>query len=333
MMGTAVGLPTMAKERAGVFASRLTTYICILLFSALGATVYKFRADTIFTCQADGYNSDRYLAYCNGANYADYEHGAFAFDLEPSAQNFARNAEVLFLGNSHLQVAFSTVATADWFSAASARYYLMGFSYSENMLFSQKVLERIHPKARVYLINVDDFFVRSETPPVKAILHDPQTRQRYEEKRRWQLVHESICGTFAGLCGNDFVIFRSRETGAFTKRTDRQNIMPVSYDQIVDQNIVDDNTAAAKDFLLNLPPRTCVILTTVPTVETKIGNANAIAKGLGVDLVTPGNLEGLRTYDGSHLDRPSAERWSQAFFQAARSRIQSCLEKQSAAPP
>jgi hypothetical protein len=58
----------------------------------------------------------------------DYEHGAFEFNLEPTAQNFAKNVDVLFLGNSRLQVAFSTVATTNWFSAASARYYLLGFS-------------------------------------------------------------------------------------------------------------------------------------------------------------------------------------------------------------
>ena len=185
--------------------------MCRAFFHPRGERL-KLRTDTIFSCQADGYSRDRYLAYCNGANYADYEHGAFAFDLEPAAQDFARDAEVLFLGNSHLEVAFSTVATADWFSAASARYYLMGFSYSENMVFAEKSWTRYTPKPESIVINVDDFFVQSETPPVKAILHDPQARQRYEEKRRWQLVHEAICGTFAVLCGNSSVIFRSRET-------------------------------------------------------------------------------------------------------------------------
>jgi hypothetical protein len=333
LMRTAVGVPTITQKRAGLFASRLTIYICVLLLSVLVATVYKFRTDTIFACQADGYSADRYVAYCNGANFADYEHGAFAFDIEPSAQNFARNAEMLFLGNSHLEVAFSTDATANWFSGAGARYYLLGFSYHENMLFSEKILDRMQPKARVYLINVDDFFVRTETPPMQAISHDPQARQRYEEKRRWQFVHEAICGTFPFLCGNAPVIFRSRETGAFTKRTDRQNIVPVSYDQVIDQKAVDDSVAAAKEFLSHLPPQSCVILTTVPTVGTKIGNANAIARGVDLDLVTPGNLGDLRTYDGSHLDRQSAERWSQAFLQAAGSRIQACLEKQGSVRP
>ena len=48
-------------------------------------------------------------------------------------------------------------------------------------------------------------------------------------------------------------------------------------------------------------------------------------------LVTPERSEGLQTIDGYHLDGPSAERWSQAFFKAAGPEIRSCLEKQGGA--
>ena len=319
---------TWTKAWEGLSASQPTIYICVVLITAFVAYAYEFQTGTIFSCQADGYNTDRYLAYCNGANYADYEHGAFYFDLEPSVQNFARNADVLFLGNSRIQVALSTTTTANWFSAASVRYYLLGFSYSTNVLFTEELLHKIRPRARVYVINVDDFFDRSETPPVKMILHDPEARHRYEVKRRWQRIHEPICKTFAALCGVNFVTYRSRENGEFTKHTVEQKFTPVSYDQVIDQNLVNSDTAAAIDFLSHLSvERRCIILTMVPTVETKIGNVKAIATALSMDLVTPEVPEGLWTYDGSHLDQRSAQRWSQAFFRAAGSKIRSCLEE------
>ena len=47
-------------------------------------------------------------------------------------------------------------------------------------------------------------------------------------------------------------------------------------------------------------------------------------------LVTPDVPEGLKINDGYHLDGPSAERLSQAFFQAAGPEIRSCLEKHGA---
>src|SRR5215472_10817993 len=93
-------LLTTSKKRAGLFASRVTIYICLVLVAILAGYAYRLRTYTIFSCQADGYTTDRYIAYCNGASYGDYEHGAFQFDLEHAAQDFARNADVLFLGSS-----------------------------------------------------------------------------------------------------------------------------------------------------------------------------------------------------------------------------------------
>jgi hypothetical protein len=248
-------------------------------------------------------------------------------------QDSVRNADVLFLGNSRLQLAFSSVPTEQWFSANSARYYLMGFTYYENALFAGELLNRIHPHAKVYIINVDDFFEKSETAPVKMILHDPNARNEYETKRFWQRIHERICGVFTALCGNKFVIFRSRATGAYYTEGSVGHLeaAPVSYDPVVDQNVSKANIAAAVDFLSRFTQKKCVILTMVPYVGTKIGTAESIASGVGLKLVTPGIVQGFRTFDGYHLDQPSAQRWSQAFFQAAGPEIQSCLNSRNAA--
>jgi hypothetical protein len=325
-MKTSSGSPMTFKKREGLLAGRPTAYICVILGAILVASAYKLRTQTIFACQATLYNSDRYIAYCNGSRYADYEHGAIWFDLEPPAQTSARNADVLFIGNSRLQFAFSTAATADWFSAASARYYLLGFTYYENVIFAEELLRRILPKARVYVINVDDFFDRSETPPAKVVMHDPEGRNRYEGKRLWQHVHEPVCKRFPAFCGDSLVYFRSRETGAYSKRVVRQSIAPVSYDRTISQDVISSNIAVANDFLSHLPvERKCVILTTVPSVETKMGNINAIVTALGENLIAP-EIPGLLTFDGFHLDQPSAEHWSEAFFQLANSRVRSCLE-------
>jgi hypothetical protein len=335
-MKAALSLPmfskTRIKQREGLFAINTTVYTCVVLLALFGAYVYKLRKETILACQATLYSSDRYIASCNGTRYADYEHGGFAFDLEPEAENFARDADVLFLGNSRLQFAFSNAATAVWFSEASARYYLLGFTYYENMLFTEELLRKINPRAKVYVINVDDFFDRTETPPVKTILHDPTARSRYETKRLWQRVHDPLCNTFAVICRHQFAIFRSRETGTYYPEgwAQLEKVTPVSYDEVISQNVVDRNKAAAIDFLKQFTRDKCVILTLVPSSGTKIGDADAIARGLGMKLVTPRNLEGLQTWDGYHLDQPSAERWSRAFFQEAGPEIRSCLDEHGA---
>jgi hypothetical protein len=336
MSETAVGVSmkpkTSGNKGAALFANRTTIYSCIVLVAALASSAFWIHRYSIFACQADGYTADRYVAYCNATGYGDYEHGAFWFRLEPSAQSFAKDADVLFLGNSRAQYAFSTKATADWFSAASIRYYQLGFTYYEGVSFAEALLRRMQPKAKVYVINLDDFFSQGESPPATEVMNDPGARSHYEAKRLWQRAHERVCKIASFFCGRNYAIFRSRQTGSFS--LSRGNVLfeakPVSYDQTTGEDIVKASTAAARKFLSDLPVQDeCVILTTVPTVETKTGNANAIATALHKDLVTP-EVQGLQTFDGSHLDPPSAERWSEAFFQAAGPKIRSCLEKQGA---
>jgi hypothetical protein len=333
MLKTAFGSPAASKTRTkaweGLFVGHPTLYIGAIIIAALVAFAYQLRTQSIFSCFADGYSADRYLAYCNGGNYADYEHGAFYFDLEPSALDFARNAEVLFLGNSRFQIGLSTTATTDWFAKAAVRYYLMGFSYMQNVVFTEKLLQKIQPRAKVYVIDVDKFFVRSESAPVRAILHNPESRKRYETKQALQPIHRRICQSVPAICGHNFVIFRSRKTGAyFTEGAFQNKIIPISYDDKVNKDAVVAQTAVAKEFLSQFGRGKCVIFTMVPFVGTDIGNANAIARALGIKLVTPEIADGLRTFDGYHLDPPSAQRWSTAFFEAAGPAIRSCLEKE-----
>ena len=326
---------TWTKAWHGLFASRPTIYISVILVATLVGYAYQLRTQTIFACPANFYDSDHYIAYCGAAGYGEYEHGAFWFDLEPSAQAFAKNADVLFLGDSRLQIGFTTAATANWFSAASNRYYLLGFAGWENMVFPEALLRRIQPKARVYVINVEGFFERSETPGIKTILHDPEARHRYEVKRLWQRVHEPICRNLPRFCGHEPVWFRSRETGAYITPSGERGVpIPVSYDQAINQDVVNSYTDAAILFLSQVPvKRNCIILTVVPKAETKIGNAKAVATALGMNFVAPEISEGLGTDDGTHLTQPSAQRWSQAFFEAAGPKIRSCLEEQGAARP
>jgi hypothetical protein len=328
-----VAAKTLAKRRGGLFAGQLALYIGIVLLAAFASYAYWVRTRSIFACKAPGYSADRYLAYCGGGNYADYEHGAFFYDLEPPALDYARNADVLVLGNSRIQIALSNDTTDDWFKRASARYYLLGFSYNEDIVFFQELLRRMNPRSSVYIINVDDFFERRETAFAKTILHDPDALGRYEWKRFSQYFHRPICDAFPVLCGRNIAIFRSRETGAYYRIPVDEPVVAknaVSYDSWVDDAAVRDSTALAIDFLKRFAQGKCVILTNVPYPETKIGNAQAIAAGAGLPLVVPSEMDGLHTTDGYHLDRVSADRWSRAFLEAAGPQIRSCLEKKGA---
>jgi hypothetical protein len=326
----AVPVQGLWKKRNGLFKDRPAIYILILLTACAASFLYRFRADSIFACPASGYTSDRFLAYCEATNYGDYEHGAFLFDLEPVAEASAKSADALFLGGSRLQFAFSTPATEHWFSSASARYYLLGFVAFENSIFARALLHKLKPRAKVYVIALDDFFEASERPIAKAVMHDGAARPRYEVKRFWQGIHQATCMKLTKICGAGIVVFRSRRTGAWYvpqiskfKGLER----PVTYNEQIDEHAVEEAIAIGRSFLSELPVKTeCVMFTVVPTVGTKLSVANAIANGLGKPLVVPEHLDGLQTREGIHLDDASAERWSQAFFKTAGPEIEKCLE-------
>lgn len=315
------------KARSFRVAARTGWYIFFILAVTLVAGAYGLRKYGIFNCQASGYGTERYLGYCNATSYGDYDHGAIWFDLEPPARAAAANAQVLFLGNSRTGFAFSSPATAEWFSSRSESYFLLGFTYWENYTFEVPLLRKLHPKAKVYVINIDTFFERSETAPGKTVMRDDSANARYEEKRQWQRIHKNICTTFKAVCGDDEAVFRSRSTGAWVVTGNRLKSAPVSYDENIDAGKVATYTALAKDVLPSISAdRGCTILTIVPTVKTDIGTANAIAAALGLKMVAP-RVDGLVTFDGYHLNTESAQRWSTAFFQEAGPQIEECLSK------
>jgi hypothetical protein len=299
----------------------------LLIASTFGGTlVYKVRVDGIFACPASGYGSDAYLSDCTARTYGDYDHGAFWFGLEPQARRAAAEADVLLVGSSRVQFAFAGTATATWFSALGIRPYLLGFSHSETVAFFGPLLSKIRPRAKVYVINVDRFFDDRVSPPTEQIFQGRDILARYTEKRTWQSLHRGLCAVLPLACGDAIAMYRTRETGAWR----RMGRGPFETRQVSDgqpSNVEhwDQYARLGEAFLAQLPvDRHCVILTIVPTVETKRAEAMAIAAKLGHDLLAP-QMDGLSTFDGSHLDEASSKRWSAAFLREAGPRIRRCV--------
>jgi hypothetical protein len=308
-------------------------YILAVLAAIVGAFVFHMREAGIFACPAAAYGDGRYLGYCQGAAYGDYDHGAVWFGLEPGVREAAAAADVLFVGNSRMQFGFSAPALGRWFEDHGASYYLLGFSHNETAKFTRPLLESLRPKARAYVISVDKFFFERESPPAGEVMHGADVRARYAAKRAWQLPHRLLCGVLPALCGNEISFYRQRDTGEW--RYDGSNDIVskvIESDRPVYAGgdpkqiaIAVDNARSFQGFLdgLGVPPE-CVILTYVPSTENNRRLANAIAAGMGLDLLAPQG-EGLRTIDGSHLDRDSAEKFATAFFELAGPRLEACL--------
>jgi len=323
-------MPATAAAEPGPLAwyrkAAPASFALLIACSFVGTFAYKLRFDGIFACPAVGYGSNAFLADCTARTYGDYDHGAFWFGLEPQAQRAVAEADILLIGSSRLQLALSGTAATAWFSESGIHHYLLGFSNSETVAFFAPLLAKIRPRAKAYVINVDRFFDDRVSPPTEEILQGRDILERYKEKRTWQALHKGLCAALPAACGNAVAMFRTRETGAWLKTGGgRIETQQVSDGQPSNVERWDRYATLGEKFLAQLPvDRRCVILTIVPTVQTKRAEAVAIAARLGHDLLAP-QVDGLRTFDGSHLDAASAERWSAAFLREAGPRIRRCV--------
>ncbi len=311
--------------------ARPVLYVVILLAVFALAFAAKLRTRGVFACPA-AYGGKAYLSDCNAAGYGDFDHGAFLWGLEPKTREAARNARVLFLGNSRVQFGFSSPVTVRWFEERKIPFFSLGFSHYESVTFFTPVLAQVQPQASAYVINADRFFAEWTSPASQRVLFERDARSRYEEKRFWQGVHRPLCGALPVLCGSEFAVYRTVANGTwFTAGTPPHEPKATADGEPSNVDRWPHYVDLAKSFLAGLKvDRSCIVLTIVPSVTTKRAEAQAIADALGLPLIAP-QVEGLTTFDGSHLDVKSAGLWSAAFLQAAGPVLERCAGARSSA--
>jgi hypothetical protein len=288
-------------------------YVILVVISVIGAKAYELREWGLFACQSYGYSADIFAAYCGGGRYVDAEHGIFWYGLDPAIAKNVREADVIFLGDSRGLVTFSANSISEFFKQANnAKLYNLAFAYKENSAFETQLLRRFEPlKARLFIVHLEEhFFDDQETPLAKYIVHSPNAKHDYIAKQRWQMVHKPVCNALPRLCGNSFVMWRSRENGnVIYDPANAASQGLVSYDETtIDQTNVDRSVAVAKRFIQEFGQGRCIIFTVSPTMGTHLGNSRAIASALHIPLMVPANIDGLNTSDTVHLDPPSVER-------------------------
>ncbi len=311
--------------RASGRRGRPHAFIAFVVLAMAVAFVVHTRREGVFACPAGGYDEGYYLANCNAADYGEYDHGAWWFGIEGEAARHAAGADVVFLGNSRLQYAFSAPATDDWFASLGQRYYLLGFAYDQSAAFSLRLIDRLDVRARAYIINTDRYFRDDIAGPGVEVMEDPTAYTRMLWKRAWQMPHRVLCSIASGLCGAAPAMFRSVRTGRWTLEGDVRRY-PDAFEEIpLNTAAVERAAPIARRFVDSLSsPRQCVFFTYVWTPYNERADAEALAEAVGVPFVSP-RVDGLTTIDGSHLDEPSAQRFSQAVFEEIGPQLEQCL--------
>jgi len=309
----------------------LAVFFCVTIWEAYGRFVTFAQA-----CSPIGYDSDEYLAVCDSEIYGDYEHGAFFLGLEPEAIRELKKAEILFVGNSRMQHGFSTDATARFFgqSRADRPYYLLGFGFIEPYLFTTALIEKLQPRPKVIVANLDEwFFLDLYSDPGKTVIQANTTVWlNYARKRAWQTLHHAVCGwmdrpSSPAWCGRKNTIFRSRTTGTWDLRNNHEaKNIPLHVSSGVDPAKVKELLPAVHKFLRAMPVRPeCVIFITVPSPHWSPDNTRAIADAVGARFVqTESAGSDWKMIDDSHLIQEHAETWSAQALAQMKSAFETC---------
>ncbi|HBR97562.1 MAG TPA: hypothetical protein DD979_09315 [Gammaproteobacteria bacterium] len=312
-------------------------YLLAFVLSASIIVVWK-RADIfpwIGGCNPQGYDDTSFMAYCHSSRYGDYEHRAFWHGLEAGLIEPVREADVLFLGNSRTQYAFSTDAIARYFEQSPLTHYVFGFGMGSQNFVAEKMADKFDLRPSAVVINADPFFTDRISVTNQNMLEDSRTKTwEYGLKRWMQNQQRSRCAGAedtlmnALLCGGqEETLFRNTQNGHWDVRYFRKNRrIPVAIDaNSGDLDVsVEEASRIAEAFLDKLQiDRNCMILTVTPRTATPLAFAEALAERLGVPGIFP-MPEHLVTVDDSHLDPDSAMRWSNDFIHAAGEILESC---------
>ena len=297
-------------------------YLAIFLAAAIAAccvTYMTIWVSRINECRVSG-APNAYLAYCSQRKFGDYEHGAFYFDLEAGVLAGLKKADVLFVGSSQAQVGFSTEAVRNFFDQRNVSYYLLGFGYNEGSAFEADLIERFHLRPKVIVIATDYFPSFGLSAPAKAVTTgNVGTYIEYESKHWAALLSPTVCNAISWACSRNLPsVYRSAIDGHWIWKTilaPPDAAIPIDPNKRKEPTVSFDTVAAARDFIRRARVENrCVVIT-----ATQDGwvdwepLAREIGRRLDLLVVLP-ELDGLATFDRSHLNEASAERWSAAVL-------------------
>ena len=281
-------------------------------------------------CKVAPYSADRYMAYCRKPGFASYEHGAVYYGLEPKVLENLKNADVVFVGDSELQMGFSEDNVEQFFRERGIRYYVLGFGYGDSSDLIYAIFKKYGLKPKVVITDSDPFFRRYKSVPTEEVLEGGLlSRLRNIGKKYSQEYYRKICSRIE--CAQTYpTIYRSLATGTWYWQhtlADPNITKPFDYSPPPDPKVIAEGIQVGEEFLSDLGlDRPCFILTGVPTPEyDMLAVAEALGKKLGTAVVNV-RVKNLATIDRGHLNADSARRWSTAFLAEAEGLLNSCLK-------
>ena len=250
--------------------------------------------------------------------HAGIEHMVFYHGLD-GVPDRLRNADVLFLGDSHVQFDWPRETLEPFFKARRMTYYNMAFGYHETSAFPLAIIRKFDLHPAYVVINVDPFFSgRPSTMAAEAMRDTAFAAFKFRLEttgsfyaQRW--VHAFLPGLTGQFVPGDEIYYRSRSDGTIQVAASVDMRVPVPKRTWPEDDWYHALPAAA-EFQRELTARGATLVFTKGPMSSA-----ADVSGLAENLRNPPVIlvpfqPGLTTFDGAHLDRASAVRFSGAFL-------------------
>ena len=312
----------------------------VLAFVLMSLTIFIWKRSDLFpwigSCNPAGYSNDSFMSYCHSSRFGDLEHNVYWLNLEPQLIENVQNADVLFLGNSRTQYAFSTSAVSDFFAKKDYSHYVFGFGMGSQNSVPEMLTEKYSLKPKAIIVNADPFFTNRNSGTNQAMLDESWSRHWELNSKRWlSRQQQRICTNndsgflHSLLCtGVEETLYRRIEDGHWDVRYFRKNKnIPTAIDNQQQLGVsINEAKSIAESFIEKLGvKKQCVILTVTPRTQTPLAFAKTLAEELGVVGIFP-QVEGLITVDDSHLDPESALSWSTSILKDADPILDECTQ-------
>jgi hypothetical protein len=238
----------------------------------------------------------------------------------------ARQADILIIGTSRTELGLDPDTLAQFCAQHGIRIYNMALGYAESSVLPLEIIRRHDLRPKLLLVGYDagkdlPFFTDATSPLAQKLLRDGAWAElKYTYGSLWtKELQRVIWPLFPYYLGHQApVIYRSWSTGAFSRATfgwepkGGQVILTEPDDKTPELRALETDRAAR--LVTEMQARgSTVIFAWIPAPRADPARARELAQQLGVPAIVP-TLDRMSSFDGSHLDRDSARRYTAAML-------------------
>jgi hypothetical protein len=250
----------------------------------------------------------------------ELSHLVLYHDIGESIAN-ARQADILFFGNSRQQTGLREAVIVAEARKLGLRAFTIATGHADKTRFALELIRKHDLRPRVVVASGGPFvFTEGVSGWAQAVMNMSAWDARkewWERSVAWstaRLIHRYLpkLDFFDQRLTSRWIHYRSEETGWWRNVREPGGRFPVKMK--AERGNYRNTLQLATELKQEMEARgALLVLTMVPYGSTRSGHLPYLGQELGVPVVTP-SFAGMETADGSHLNRRSALKISQDFW-------------------